>query len=272
MIVALGVALSLRTIAEGIERQEQAAALASMGWTFARASITRAPSRRPDGCPPRRLIGSGPGAASARLSSIGSRVRGIVRCQFPSIGGSMPLSSFEPLLVPRTPFATFPTAADGPLLEQLPPLADTTEPALRIRARRAYPVSRGDLFAAWTRRTAWDSWMRLRARSRTTLSPYRGGAFRLELAEGATIHVVTGCVRDVRPEEILSLSWLHHTKSERASVVDVTFRSRQGASELSIVHGSICSRREAAWLMRLWSAVLDRLASYLEDGASPALP
>jgi hypothetical protein len=36
--------------------------------------------------------------------------------------------------------------------------------------------------------------------------------------------------------------------------------------ELLMIHGGIGSRREAAWLMRLWSAVLDRLASYLEDG------
>ena len=35
MIVALGDALSLRTIAEGVERPEQAAALTSMGCTFA---------------------------------------------------------------------------------------------------------------------------------------------------------------------------------------------------------------------------------------------
>ena len=178
----------------------------------------------------------------------------------------MPFSSSDTLLVPPPSFASSLRSAEGPLLEQLPPLTDGVEPVRRIRARRVYPVSRSDLFAAWTRRNAWDSWMRLRARSRTTLSPYRGGAFRLELAEGATIHVVTGSVTDVRPEETLSLTWLHHTKSERPSVVDVTFRSRQGMSELSLVHGAIGSRREAAWLMRLWSAVLDRLASYLEDG------
>ena len=35
MIVALGDALSLRTIAEGVERPEQAAALSAMGCTFA---------------------------------------------------------------------------------------------------------------------------------------------------------------------------------------------------------------------------------------------
>ena len=35
MIVALGDALSLRTIAEGVERPEQAAALSAMGCAFA---------------------------------------------------------------------------------------------------------------------------------------------------------------------------------------------------------------------------------------------
>jgi uncharacterized protein YndB with AHSA1/START domain len=156
----------------------------------------------------------------------------------------------------------------GPLLDRAPLAADSTEPTLRIRARRLYTVPRGDLYAAWTRRTAWESWMRLRARSRTTLSPRRGGDFRLELAEGATIHVITGSINDIRAGELLSLSWLHHTKSERSSMVDVTFRGRQGMTELTLAHSGITSRREAAWLMRLWSEALDRLASYLHDGSS----
>jgi uncharacterized protein YndB with AHSA1/START domain len=180
----------------------------------------------------------------------------------------MPLPSSE-----TQPFPTIVAGfADGPVLECAMPGVELADQSLRIRARRLYPVSRDQLFSAWTHRSAWDAWMRLRARSRATLSPQRGGAFRLELAEGATIHVISGTVRDVRPGELLSLSWLHHTKSEQASVVDVAFRSRQGMSELFIMHRSIASRREAAWLMGLWTAVLDRLSTYLDEGPETSRP
>ena len=176
----------------------------------------------------------------------------------------MTLQSSEPRQLPPAPH----TPDDGPHLEcQLSP-NDPASQTLRIRARRFYPVSRQELFAAWTRRTAWDSWMRLRARSRSTVAPYRGGTFRLELAEGPTIHVITGTVIDVRLAESLSLSWVHHGKSDYASTVDASFRERHRVAELSLVHGHIASRREAAWLMRLWATALDRLASYFEEGSS----
>ena len=166
----------------------------------------------------------------------------------------MPLPSSE----------TYPTSRpldNGPVLECTPPGVDPAGQTLRIRARRLYPVSRQELFDAWTRCRAWDSWMRLRARSRTTLAPYRGGAFRLELAEGATIHVISGTTIDILPPESLSLSWAHHGMTQRASTIDLTFRDRAGRTELLVIHGNISSRREAAWLMRLWPTVLDRLRS-----------
>ena len=110
--------------------------------------------------------------------------------------------------------------------------------------------------------------MRLRARSRTTLVPSRGGAFRLELADGAMIHVINGTMFDIVPPESLSLSWAHHGLTQQASTIDLTFHDRAGRTELLVIHGNIASRREAAWLMRLWATVLDRLASYVEEGST----
>jgi uncharacterized protein YndB with AHSA1/START domain len=128
-----------------------------------------------------------------------------------------------------------------------------------------YPVSRHDLFAAWTSRSAWDGWMRLRARSRTSLTAYRGGAFRLELAEGPTIHVITGEVTEIQSPDHLSLTWLHHNGTNETSRVDVSFRSRPDQSDLSLLHSRISNRREAAWLMRVWSTVLRELGEYLAE-------
>lgn len=175
----------------------------------------------------------------------------------------MPLESFETPVA----FATARAIDDGPVLEYAPPGANTGTRPLRIRAHRFYPVSREDLFATWMRRSAWDTWMRLRARSRSTLAPYRGGAFRLELAEGPTIHVITGAVNDIRADEFLSLSWVHHNTSDHGSTVDVAFCPRQGGTGLTLVHRDIGSRREAAWLMRLWSTALGRLGHYVDDAA-----
>ena len=167
----------------------------------------------------------------------------------------MLLESFEtsPIVVP---------AGDGPMLERSPHEGETAEQGLRIRAHRVFPVSRHELFAAWTTRGAWESWLRLRARSRAVVTPYSGGAFRLELAEGPTIHVITGTARETRTDEYISFTWIHHDTNDYGSIVEVAFEQRCGQSEIHLVHHSIGSRREAAWLMRLWASALDRLDRY----------
>ena len=177
----------------------------------------------------------------------------------------MTLQSSETTPLPPKPHSL----DDGPVLACAPG-ADAADPGhqlLQIRARRFYPVSREELFATWIGQTGWDSWMRLRARSRSTLAPYRGGAFRLELGDGPTIHVITGDVSELRSPEFLSFSWLHESSSDHGSTLDVTFREHNGQSELILLHRSITSRREAAWLMRLWAAVLARLGAYLQEGS-----
>jgi uncharacterized protein YndB with AHSA1/START domain len=170
----------------------------------------------------------------------------------------MPLSSSEAIV---TASLSDPLH-NGPALEH-----STDSEQLRIRARRAYDVSREELFAAWTSRTALDLWLRLRSRSRVMLAPQVGGAFRLELAEGPTIHVITGLVIDIHPSEFLSLSWSHHAKSDQASIIEVSFRERNRRGEVLLLHREIESRREAAWLMKLWSNALARLGGYLAEGA-----
>jgi len=176
----------------------------------------------------------------------------------------MPLPSSEPSVVTPTSHIH----DDGPVLEHAAPATEVANQLLRIRARRLYQASRDELFAAWIRRGAWDAWMRLRARSRTTLAPYAGGAFRLELADGPTIHVITGILTEVRPPELLSLGWVHHSAGGQGSTIDLSFRELGAWTDFRLVHRSISSRREAAWLMRLWTAVLGRLGSYVAEGAS----
>jgi uncharacterized protein YndB with AHSA1/START domain len=157
------------------------------------------------------------------------------------------------------------TLDDGPVLECAPPGSDVADHLLRIRARRLYVASPDQVFATWTRRAAWESWMRLRARSRATLAPYPGGSFRLELAEGPTIHVISGSITDLRAPDHLSLRWVHHNTSDHGSIIDVAFQPLDDATVITLVHRSISSRREAAWLMRLWATALDRLGHCLSE-------
>ena len=171
----------------------------------------------------------------------------------------MPPESFEATLVSTMSRAL----DDGPLFECTPPIADDSGRGHRIRARRFYPVPPEAVFDAWTSRGAWDSWMRLRARARATIATTAGGAFRLDLAEGPTIHVITGTVAEIRPPELLSLAWTHHDTSDRPSSLQLSVREFRGITELSLVHAYIESRREASWLMRLWPRALDRLGDYL---------
>ena len=176
----------------------------------------------------------------------------------------MPLQSSEPRPAP------LPSPAAGPVLDCMPPGTDADGRLLLIRAHRFYPIAREDLFAIWTSRQGWDAWMRLRARSRSSIAAYRGGAFRLELAEGPTIHVVTGAVTNIQPTEQLSLDWMHENTRDRGSTLDVAFRQHGAYTELSLVHRGIANRREASWLMRVWSSALVRLDAIVSDGAPRA--
>ena len=155
-----------------------------------------------------------------------------------------------------------PSAPDGPILECG---GESGDNALRIHARRTFAVSREELFGAWTQRHALDTWLRLRSRSRVMLSPSMGGSLRLELSEGPTIHVITGVVVDVRPSEFLALSWVHQSNGDHTSSVSITFRERNRRGELTLLHSGIGNRREAAWLMHLWTKALGRLAGYFAE-------
>lgn len=172
----------------------------------------------------------------------------------------MTLESFESSI---TAFAN----NDRPMLQCAPPGTVAADQDIRIRARKVFPVTRDELFAAWTSRTEWESWLRLRARSRAIVAPCSDGAFRLELAEGPRIHVITGTVMEVRLHEFVSFTWIHHGISDHASVLDLAFSDRGEQSELGLVHRSIGSRREAAWLMRLWASALDRLGRHVAGEA-----
>lgn len=166
---------------------------------------------------------------------------------------SMPMSNAVLRSAITEPFTWGPTL-DGPALR-----GDGTASSLRITARRLLPVRPDDLFALWTRRTAWDAWLRLRARSRAMMEPSRGGRFRLELAEGPTIHVITGVFEELRRAHHLVLTWVREGACTTPSRVDVQLEARQQLTALTLCHSQIASRREAAWLMRVWTSALGRL-------------
>jgi uncharacterized protein YndB with AHSA1/START domain len=139
---------------------------------------------------------------------------------------------------------------------------------LAVRVRRTYEAPRDVVFAAWMSRQAWSTWMQLRARSRATVAARVGGAYRLEIADGPIIHVITGTIEELRPEERLALTWLHHDMANEPSLVEVSLRSVAGGTELALVHRRITARRQLAWTRSAWERMLERLAKYL----APARP
>jgi hypothetical protein len=105
--------------------------------------------------------------------------------------------------------------------------------------------------------------MRLRSKCRATIAPCSGSAFRLEIAEGPAIHVITGDVIEIGSDHLV-LSWCHHERSDTHSTIAVALRDMgTSATDVSFVHDRIASRREAAWLMRFWGTALERLDDYL---------
>ena len=149
------------------------------------------------------------------------------------------------------------------------PALDTTEHGSRIRARRRFSATAADVLAAWTSPPAWQRWLRLRWKCRAIIDPCEGGEFRLEVAEGPAIHVITGVVVALDAER-LSLAWHHHDWSEHSSSILVTIHATERGAGLLFVHDHIACRREASWLMRLWASALDRLDDYLSRFAVAA--
>ena len=148
------------------------------------------------------------------------------------------------------------------------PTLDANEFGSRIRARRVLPAPIHDVLAAWTTPSAWGSWMRLRSKCRATIAPRSGSAFRLEIAEGPTIHVITGEVIDISSEHLV-LSWCHHERSETHSTITVVLRDNgSSATDVVFVHDHIANRREAAWLMRFWATALKRLDDHVSRANS----
>ena len=158
---------------------------------------------------------------------------------------------------------------DRRFVPDITPTLDADEHGSRIRARRVFAAAPEDVFMAWTNAAAWEVWMRLRSKSRATMAPCEGGAFRLEVAEGAHIHVITGDVTELGVERF-SLTWCHHETSERSSLVSVTILESGHGSMMTFVHDHIASRREASWLMRFWSTAHQRLAEFVSN--RPVLP
>jgi hypothetical protein len=74
---------------------------------------------------------------------------------------------------------------------------------------------------------------------------------------------VTGVFVEFNAPDHLRLTWQHQNATDDASTIDVSIRSRPGGTEMTVTHANIGSRREAAWLMRLWTTVLRRLEAYL---------
>lgn len=137
------------------------------------------------------------------------------------------------------------------------PSLDANEHGSRIRAHRVLSASVDDVLTAWTSAPAWERWMRLRSKSRATIASCVGGAFRLEIAEGPAIHVITGEVTHLSGEQ-LALTWLHHDNSALSSRITVTVAETEYGTEMLFVHDHLASRREAAWLMRFWPTALAR--------------
>ena len=149
------------------------------------------------------------------------------------------------------------------------PLLESTTLGSRIRANRFFGAPPDDVLSAWTSAAAWESWMRLRSKSRAVLTESPDAAFRLEVAEGSLIHVITGELGR-RTDGRLSLSWFHHGVSERASTISVMVSEDSGGTVLSFLHERIASRREASWLMRFWSTALRRLDGFEMRHQMPA--
>jgi uncharacterized protein YndB with AHSA1/START domain len=142
------------------------------------------------------------------------------------------------------------------------------EPELLIR--RTFRAPRELVFAAWTEPDHLKHWQG--APKGMTVTPYEsdirtGGRYRISMrGSDGSEHWLQGVYREVVPPErlVFTHSWLDgEGKSQKETLVTVTFEERDGKTELTLRQTGFSSETSRDGHESGWSSALERLAEYL---------
>ena len=136
----------------------------------------------------------------------------------------------------------------------------------RLEIRRMFDATPQEVFEAWTLPQLMQQWLApgpmTTPRAEVDLRP--GGRFRIGMRDpGGTEVVATGVYREIIPGERLVFTWSWEGGDGEETLVTISLASREGGTELVLVHERFATRESRARHLDGWNSCFDKLARVL---------
>ena len=145
----------------------------------------------------------------------------------------------------------------------------TVNPVLEIR--RMFDVTPNALFDAWLEREQWQSWIGPEGChcDVPVLEPKVGGRYRIDmhLSDGREIPV-EGVFQTIDRPRTLAFTWGWALGGHPDTLVTLTFRAKDGGTELILTHSGLPSEDSRVSHGQGWNSALNKLARYVR-GETP---
>src|SRR5690242_9663001 len=146
------------------------------------------------------------------------------------------------------------------------------ETADKLVLRKLIPVSREEVFAAWSDPAGMRHWM-CPGDTQTAEAQidFRvGGSFHILMKGGKDDTDHTGQYRVIDPPSKLSFTWISKNTDSKATLVTIELFQRGDQTELILTHERFPSAERVRQHKGGWSQIADRLAQYLEQATAIA--
>lgn len=135
-----------------------------------------------------------------------------------------------------------------------------------VSITRHFDAPRERVFEAFTKAQAMQEWYGPETFTcpRVESDPRPGGKYLVEMrsAEGV-VHIVSGEYREVRAPEklVFTWAWLQDGKRGHESTVTITFASKDGGTEILMLHSSLADDGDTKAHESGWNSSLRKLAA-----------
>jgi uncharacterized protein YndB with AHSA1/START domain len=133
-----------------------------------------------------------------------------------------------------------------------------------VTVQRTFPVSREEMFKAWTTVEALEQWFRPGAMQTKvdTLELHVGGAFRFVMSGPENRQVLYGHFLEIEPPERLVFSWHAEGSDHPPTQVTVEFTEHENGTHVRLTHAGFQDTTSAAGYVNGWGSIFDKLTTY----------
>ncbi len=133
---------------------------------------------------------------------------------------------------------------------------------------RRFDAPREQVFDAWLTREEWQAWIGPEGIwcDVSLLEAHVGGRYRLDMhMPDGTVLPVSGSFKAIDRPKLLSFSWGRDGDPSRQSLVTLSFKDRDGATELTLRQVGLASASERDQFGQGWSSALNKLQRHLDQ-------